>query len=87
MSAKVEKRRMETCWRINADRNAAPSGKVRITVGGATAKRNTAEFIFDMAFHQWICVTNQFLEAWKVEKASRLAEIDRIDKALPKELS
>jgi hypothetical protein len=87
MSAKVEKRRMPTCWRINADRNVAPPGKVQITVGGSTAKGNPAEFIFDMAFHQWICVARQFSEAWKVERASRLAEIDRIDAGLPKEES
>ena len=87
MSAKVEKRRMTSCWLINADRNNAPAGKVQITVGGATAKGNPAEFIFDMAFHQWICVTRQFSEAWKVERESRLAEIERINAALPKEQS
>ena len=87
MRDKVDKRRMPTCWRINADRNAAPPGKVQITVAGSTAKGNAAEFVFDMAFSQWICVARQFSEAWKAERESRLAEINRIDASLPKEVS
>lgn len=87
MSAEVDKRRLTTCWRISADRNAAPPGKVQITVAGSTPRGNPSEFIFDMGFHQWICVSNQFAEAWKAERESRLAEIARIDASLPKEQS
>lgn len=85
MSAKVDKRKMATCWRINADRNKAPSGKVQITVTGTTSKGNLAEFIFDMAFAQWTCVMRQFAEAWKAERESRQAEIARINAALPED--
>jgi hypothetical protein len=87
MSAKIERRKMAACWRINADRNTAPPNKVTITVAGAAPRGNAAEFIFDMSFGQWACVVREFSREWKAERESRLAEIARIDAAIPKEQS
>ena len=85
MSTRVDKRHLKECYRITADRNPAPDKKVRMTVDGRTPGGKDAQFIFDMSFSQWCCVVREFTREWKTEREQRIAEISRINAALPQD--
>lgn len=81
MSGGIEKRHVADAYCVEVSN--AGAGKVRFLVRGETTTGRMVEIKIDTPWHRWPCVANKFAQAWTNERASRVSELNRIDKALP----
>ena len=84
MSNKVETRTMADAYHVEVERW---NGKVLFIVHGSNKSGDTLKFKITCSFSLWPCIVATFRKVWASERQTRIAEIEAVNEALPREQS